>query len=411
MSSIQKPFFRVPGLNINLNSIVFTGVTSAGVVTNNSTGLCTSRLIQNTDIQNNTITINNLASNILDNITGVTGAQGATGVKGPTGIQGEMGNLGPTGAQGEMGNLGPTGANGAIGTNGSIGNLGSIGSLGATGAQGLIGSTGLVAGERGPQGLPGPFYSNVTVTDNNGATAIFLVGVSDVASEQSLFAIKNTVPLSYIPSTSTLSLENLSLSGAIENSTTTTDVVIRTTASSTSLIRFAPNNENSMKIDSTGSSVFLSNINLTTTSKTFTSKQLGYCSYVPANQTVNNLVSGQIYNIFNAVSLEPGVYIFNLFFAPWGDNSANIIDQTCGVSTSSTSFVGGTGELSITPSQIFPNAFSTAMLAVGGYSIPFVVTSSSTAYNILYRITYLSTQSINFTGGTKRAQCSFIRVA
>jgi hypothetical protein len=74
--------------------------------------------------------------------TGVTGAQGATGVQGSTGVQGATG---VTGAQGSTGVQGATGVTGA---------QGSTGVQGATGVTGAQGSTG-VQGDTGPQGATG----------------------------------------------------------------------------------------------------------------------------------------------------------------------------------------------------------------------------------------------------------------
>lgn len=87
------------------------------------------------------------------NIPGPQGPQGAQGYTGPAGAPGAVG---PTGSQGLVGPVGPTGPMGALGLTGPAGVQGVTGPAGPTGNVGHPGPTGPIGavGPTGPSGLP-----------------------------------------------------------------------------------------------------------------------------------------------------------------------------------------------------------------------------------------------------------------
>jgi hypothetical protein len=187
--SSNPPFFTIgssgSGYNINVNSLKFIGVTSSGIIVNDGSGICSSRLINGDDIPNNTITIDKIAPGVISNgaIYGYQGTTGATGYQGVTGPQGLQGAQGPQGAQGvtgvtgvtgNQGVTGPQGFQGATGQRGATGVTGLTGSRGETGPRGAQGATG-ATGPRGAQGVTGaPGTTGVTGTFNTLVTSAMI---------------------------------------------------------------------------------------------------------------------------------------------------------------------------------------------------------------------------------------------
>jgi len=123
--------------------------------------------------------------------TGVSGSEGATGATGPagsgaTGATGIAGSDGATGATGVTGATGPAGS-GETGATGATGVAGSDGATGATGpaGSGATGATG-VSGSEGATGATGPAGSGATgatgVAGSDGATGATGVAGSDGAT-------------------------------------------------------------------------------------------------------------------------------------------------------------------------------------------------------------------------------------
>ena len=112
--------------------------------------------------------------------------------------------------QGFNGNTGSQGSQGLIGSQGAMGAQGTMGAQGATGARGATGAVGTVGGSTG-----------ILVSgDGNTATTMYPVFTSGTGSLQSLNIDNVTGPLSYIPSTSSLTCANLIVSNPIISSNT-----------------------------------------------------------------------------------------------------------------------------------------------------------------------------------------------
>ena len=120
--------------------------------------------------------------------TGATGAAGATGAQGPAGPNGAAGATGATGAQGIQGIQGDTGATGA---NGATGPAGAKGDTGSTGAQGIQG----VQGPKGDTGATGSNGTDASVTSSSIATALGYTPANQTGSSSANFAA-NTITVS-----------------------------------------------------------------------------------------------------------------------------------------------------------------------------------------------------------------------
>ena len=136
-----------------------------------------------------TLTVSGKTFTIATTIGGITGATGSTGPTGPTG------SIGPTGPTGAQGIQGPTGATGSQGIQGPTG------ATGATPSQYVIsinGATGAVTGLSASTVMIGSTNNNVTR---------YLVFAA-TAGDQSLLVDNVTTPLSYVPSSGTVSAKS-----------------------------------------------------------------------------------------------------------------------------------------------------------------------------------------------------------
>ncbi len=131
---------------------------------------------------------------------GPVGPQGPAGPQGLQGIQGDTGATGPQGPQGEQGIQGLTGATGPQGPQGEQGIQGPQGIQGLTGPQ----------GPQGEQGISNPNSTAIEITDSNTNASFYPTFVSASGASQTLYADTTTTPLSYNPSTSTLTATNFS---------------------------------------------------------------------------------------------------------------------------------------------------------------------------------------------------------
>ena len=157
----------------------------------------------------------------LQGATGADGAKGDTGLQGATGLQGETGLQGATGAAGVKGDTGLQGATGATGLQGDTGLQGATGAAGVKGDTGLQGATGATGakgdtGATGAKGDAGSGLASVTYIPNSetysGPTGtlypMFKSTDNDVVYSHDTFT--------YQPSTSTLTVQKLSMSSDIK---------------------------------------------------------------------------------------------------------------------------------------------------------------------------------------------------
>jgi hypothetical protein len=134
---------------------------------------------------------------------GDTGAPGSDGAAASKGDTGDTGAVGPTGPTGSTGSTGPTGDKGDAGVNGTDGVAGATGEKGDTGATGAKGDAGsglasviYIPNSETYSGPTGTFYPMFKSTDN------------DVVYSHDTFT--------YQPSTSTLTVQKLSMSSDIK---------------------------------------------------------------------------------------------------------------------------------------------------------------------------------------------------
>jgi hypothetical protein len=126
-------------------------------------------------------------------------------------VQGPTGSIGPTGSQGIQGDLGPTGPQGVQGIQGIQGVQGNQGATGAQGVQGATGAQGL-QGVTGPTGATNSNATAITITETDTGT-YYPTFVSASGSGQTLRADTTTTPLTYNPSTNTLSASAYTITG------------------------------------------------------------------------------------------------------------------------------------------------------------------------------------------------------
>ena len=152
----------------------------------------------------------------------------------------------------------------------------------------------------------------------------------------------------------------MSLSGCIQNATTETDVVFRTTPASTSIIKIAPRSDDAITINSTGGITVRKHINLTITPQIYSPIQLGYNLKINSNLNLTSATSGTFYQLIPSFTLPVGAYLttMSMFFNVTANTQ--LYNISGGVSTSATSLSAGFSSLYFNSARIATNSPGTA---------------------------------------------------
>ena len=260
-----------------------------------------------------------------------------------------------------------------------------------SGIPGTAGATGAT----GPTGPTGPASTNATgvaVTNSDSTSTFYPVFCSSAGSNASLFVDAITGPLSYVPSTSTLTVSNLA-------STAAAALTIQSATGQS--INLKPNGgtQQGLSIDSTGALSIYNNINLPTTYSVVNTGQLGSTTTISVTSgSAASVSNGTYYSWSSGTTIPSGVYFCRLVVpvtAVSASIGAYITRFQIGLGTSTVFLTNGsefTSELNQFPpsvtNQIMRNTVSfmyaftvptTIMFAFQGTFTSIVVQSSPTS--------------------------------
>ena len=313
----------------------------------------------------------NLINTLLNTSNVFTTPQSFTGIT-------NTGALNVTGNS-TVGSTGTFTCNGPAVFNGSVSGItGTTGPAGPTGATGATGPTGSVSG--------------VTVTNSNSTSTFYPVFCSSTGSNASLFVDAITGPMSYVPSTATLTVSNLA-------STAATALTIQSASGQSINLNTNGGLQNGLSIGSDGVVSLYKTIALPSTYFAPAVNHLGGTTTISVTSgSVASVSNNTYYSWSSGTTIPPGVYFCRLIVPVTvvdANSGAFITRFQIGLGTSTAFLTNGsefTSELNQFPpsvsNQIMRNTVSfmyaftvstTIMFAFQGTFTSIVVKSSPTS--------------------------------